>query len=329
VATALQPPPAGPRTPPSQPSPPPAPRAGPQPAWVRPHRRFRNRSIGTDYLSASGAKWMGGRARRQRDRAPRPCPHSAVPPAAAAAASAAADLLSPLEPWAQPRARALPGCRSTLSTLPAFHAPRLPGSRFRSTRTLRSIACGAVGINRTSSRERKTPIFCGRRVQENSTRVARRAGTRAQPRAHNCPAEATASRQGPTVASRLLAHTRAAVGEDEEKRMWGSPSSSAHLRLLPSLGLGGRGALWRGPRQPRVQSHRRFRNRGTEYVSGIPRMSGGAKRQCDRAPWQPPQRVRAHRDRPVQLVLGGLALGRGTRARVTIDQFRHLALRTC
>jgi hypothetical protein len=35
----------------------------------------------------------------------------------------------------------------------------------------------------------------------------------------------------------------------------------------------------------RVRSHRRFRNRGTEYVSesGIEWMSGGTKRQCDRA----------------------------------------------
>jgi hypothetical protein len=35
----------------------------------------------------------------------------------------------------------------------------------------------------------------------------------------------------------------------------------------------------------RVQSHCRFRKRGTEYVSesGIKWMSGGAKRQCDRA----------------------------------------------
>ena len=39
------------------------------------------------------------------------------------------------------------------------------------------------------------------------------------------------------------------------------------------------------PLVPRVRPHCRFRNRGTEYVSksGINWMSGGAKRQCDRA----------------------------------------------
>jgi hypothetical protein len=36
---------------------------------------------------------------------------------------------------------------------------------------------------------------------------------------------------------------------------------------------------------PRVRSHCRFRNRGTDYISesGMKWMSGGAKRQCDRA----------------------------------------------
>jgi hypothetical protein len=37
--------------------------------------------------------------------------------------------------------------------------------------------------------------------------------------------------------------------------------------------------------EPRVRSHCRFRNRGTEYVgdSGITWMSASTKRQCDRA----------------------------------------------
>jgi hypothetical protein len=45
---------------------------------------------------------------------------------------------------------------------------------------------------------------------------------------------------------------------------------------------------------PRVRSHCRFRNKDTEYVRGssIEWMSGGAKRQCDRALFPPSQTVR-------------------------------------
>jgi hypothetical protein len=44
----------------------------------------------------------------------------------------------------------------------------------------------------------------------------------------------------------------------------------------------------RGP--TRVRSHWRFRNRGAEYVSGsgLKKMSGSAKRRCDRALRGPP-----------------------------------------
>jgi hypothetical protein len=49
----------------------------------------------------------------------------------------------------------------------------------------------------------------------------------------------------------------------------------------------------RAPRRrarPRVRSHCRFRNRGTEYARapGMKRMSGAATRQCDRALAAPP-----------------------------------------
>ena len=52
-------------------------------------------------------------------------------------------------------------------------------------------------------------------------------------------------------------------------------------------------------RQPRVRSHCRFRNRGTEYVSGscIKWIGGGAKRQCDRALRQPHELVVAPEER--------------------------------
>jgi hypothetical protein len=51
-------------------------------------------------------------------------------------------------------------------------------------------------------------------------------------------------------------------------------------------------ALPRHRHPPRVRSHYRFKNRGTEYIreSGMERMSGGAKRQCDRALHPPPPR---------------------------------------
>jgi hypothetical protein len=44
---------------------------------------------------------------------------------------------------------------------------------------------------------------------------------------------------------------------------------------------------------PRVRSHCRFRNRGTEYVSksGVKGMSGSTKRQCDRALAPPPPAI--------------------------------------
>jgi hypothetical protein len=51
----------------------------------------------------------------------------------------------------------------------------------------------------------------------------------------------------------------------------------------------------RSPRRaPRVRSHCRFRNSGTEYVSdsGVKWMRGGTQRQCDRA-------LRAPRRHPV------------------------------
>jgi hypothetical protein len=52
--------------------------------------------------------------------------------------------------------------------------------------------------------------------------------------------------------------------------------------------------------RPRVRSYCRFRKRGTEYVSesGIKRMSGGAKRQCDRAPPRPRPQPGMHRVDP-------------------------------
>ena len=51
-----------------------------------------------------------------------------------------------------------------------------------------------------------------------------------------------------------------------------------HALIYPGRGDGAGGVL-------RVRSHHRFRNRGTDYVSesGMKWMSGGTKRQCDRA----------------------------------------------
>ena len=58
------------------------------------------------------------------------------------------------------------------------------------------------------------------------------------------------------------------------------------LNISPALGVmltvSARSPRWC---PPKVRSHCRFRNRGTKYVSesGMKRMSGGTKRQCDRA----------------------------------------------
>ena len=50
------------------------------------------------------------------------------------------------------------------------------------------------------------------------------------------------------------------------------------------------------PPAPRVRSHCRFRNRGTDYVreSGMKWMNASTKRQCDRALPSPPPRTRMH-----------------------------------
>ena len=55
-----------------------------------------------------------------------------------------------------------------------------------------------------------------------------------------------------------------------------------------------------GRSSPGVRSPCHFRNRGTDYTSesGIKRMSGGAKRQCDRAPPRPRPQPGMHRVDP-------------------------------
>jgi hypothetical protein len=55
--------------------------------------------------------------------------------------------------------------------------------------------------------------------------------------------------------------------------------------LRPGLERRVDGGREHGHVEPRVQSHRRFRNRRTEYISesGVKWMSRSAKRQCDRA----------------------------------------------
>jgi hypothetical protein len=97
--------------------------------------------------------------------------------------------------------------------------------------------------------------------------------------------------------------------------------SSATVIALP---------LARSP--PRVRSHCRFRSRGTDCVSesGMKRMSGGAKRRCDRARSRPASRAcRRSSSAPKKVsVSGRAATCRGTWARVTIEQFRHLAVQT-
>ena len=80
-------------------------------------------------------------------------------------------------------------------------------------------------------------------------------------------------------------------------------SQGALPEILRRKGHGPRPAAARQSRRwrPRVRSHRRFRNRGTESLreSGIKRMRGRLTRRCGRARWRPrPGRRRRRSSRP-------------------------------
>ena len=83
----------------------------------------------------------------------------------------------------------------------------------------------------------------------------------------------------------------AAAARRRVKRGWGAGAAAGGGALAASSAAEGLPAARVQATQNlrRVRSHCRFRNRGTEYVSefGIKWLSGGAKRQCDRALAEP------------------------------------------